>query len=224
MSSKDLAVLERMYRSRFSHPIKHRFFEFLYGHKFDEATVPGYLRPSEGAMLYVWASGLPERSAIVEIGVLNGRSTCFLTAGARKSGSTVYSIDPFDSDIQRQERESISAELHKKKSKDEVMHLLEREGLDENVVLIEGFSLDVARDWERPIDFLWIDANHDQATQDYRAWRRFLRNGSRVAFHDAIPRYYGNGTVAQDVREIVQSENLECLEQVKSIVSFKIKL
>ena len=214
-------ILEKMYKGRFSNPIKHRFFEFLYGHKFNNNGIIGFLRTSEGGMLYRWASTLPQNSVILEIGVLNGLSTCYLGAGAKKSNSKVYSIDPFSSELDRQieEHDNSSYKVQKKKSKEEVNNMLSEKGLDDNVKLIEGFSIDVSKTWDREIDFLWIDGNHNQTRQDYEAWRKFLKNGSRVAFHDSHPKY-GRQEIADYVESVLKKEKIKDLEQVKSTISF----
>jgi len=72
--------------------------------------------------------------------------------------------------------------------------------------------------WNRPIDFLWIDGNHDQAWQDYADWSPFLKPGARVAVHDAHPRY-GISKVAEDARRIFSSADWVELEHVKSILT-----
>ena len=172
-------------------------------------------------MLYRWASILPQNSVILEIGVLNGLSTCYLGAGAKKSNSMVYSIDPFDSELDRQieEHDNSSYKVQKKKSKEEVNNMLSEKGLDDNVKLIEGFSIDVSKTWDREIDFLWIDGNHHQFQQDYEAWNKFLKGGSRVAFHDSHPKY-GRPEIADYVKSVLKKEKIKDLEQVKSTISF----
>ncbi len=85
--------------------------------------------------------------------------------------------------------------------------------------LIEGYSQEVAGEWTRPIDFLWIDGNHEQAWRDFADFKPFLTRNARVAVHDAHPRY-GYAQVARDARRIfaVDAEWRD-LEHVKSIIS-----
>ena len=169
-------------------------------------------------------SELNPGSLIVEIGVLHGLSTCFLGYGSKKSGAVLYAVDPFDSDFGRQKEEFDGYVDHTqdKSSRNGVLRTLERGGLSDCVELVEGFSSEVAKEWNREINFLWIDGNHRQFEQDYVSWRHFLVDGSRIAFHDSHPKY-GFVETANYVKDVVANETVERLEQVKSITSFIIR-
>jgi len=222
---KDVVKLQKLWKNKYSKPIRHRISRLMYGRKFNAREIGGYLSPGEGAMLYVWASKLPRNSTIVEIGTLYGLSTCYLTAGAQKSDSKVYAIDPFASNLERQIKESDEEQnpyINRKQSKQEVKRTLRKRGLT-SFELIKGFSLDVARNgWQRPIDFIFIDGNHQQVQEDYESWRQFLSNGSRVAFHDSNPSFKIK-EVSDFVKSIVEKEKIAYLEQVASITSFVLR-
>ena len=172
-------------------------------------------------MLYLWARALPPGATVVEIGCYGGLSTSYLAAGIRdNAGARIYAIDPFDSDLEQQAvLTDHRVALEDKPTVDGVRQRLQRAGFGERVTLIEGFSQEVARGWEREIDFLWIDGNHEQALQDYLDFARHLRAGARVAVHDAHPRY-GYDSVVRDVRKIFADDaQWRDLEHVKSIIS-----
>src|SRR5207253_648910 len=58
--------------------------------------IEGFLHPQEGYALYHWAKNGPGQGAIVEIGSLMGRSTCWLASGTRNARrEKVLAVDHF---------------------------------------------------------------------------------------------------------------------------------
>jgi predicted O-methyltransferase YrrM len=108
--------------------------------------------------------------------------------------------------------------LENKPNRELVRRRLDAIGAGSRVELIEGYSQEVVKAWNRGIDFLWIDGNHDQAWQDYQDWAPFLNPGARVALHDAHPRY-GIKKVAEDAQRIFSTSEWIRLEHVKSIIT-----
>jgi len=55
-------------------------------------------------------------------------------------------------------------------------------------VMVKLESVDAANHWQPPIDFLHIDGRHDydSVKADFGAWRRHVRPGGLVAFHDTV--------------------------------------
>ena len=53
---------------------------------------------------------------------------------------------------------------------------------------LEGYSFAFADDFKEPIDFLFIDGNHDYEAvlQDYEQWSPKVRPGGVIAFHDVV--------------------------------------
>jgi len=218
--------IEKAYRARgpkawggFSRPIFHNLAGILYGHRFDKAGYGGMIRHSEAGMLYLWAGKVPTEGTIVEIGCYGGLSTSYLALGSERGRARIYSVDPFDSDVDKQAQLTDHAvSLENKPSRQQVLEKLRENGLADRVELIEGYSQEVVKSWRRSIDFLWIDGNHDQAYRDFMDWSPFLTSGARVGFHDAHPRY-GYPQVAEDVRKIFASDRWMRLEHVKSILT-----
>lgn len=209
--------------SGFSRPVFHNLMGMLYGHQFSKSEYGGMIRHTEAAMLYRWARCLKPGSTIVEIGCYGGLSTCYLAKGLRQNqDSRLFSIDPFNSDLEKQNQLSDGCvELQDKPTKELVYKRLASHGLTNNVTLIQGYSQDVAKNWDQniTIDFLWIDGNHEQAYQDFVDFKPFLNPGALVAVHDAHPRY-GYQTVVDDVRKIFADDHdWQNLEHVKSIIA-----
>jgi hypothetical protein len=118
---------------------------------------------------------------VVEIGVAEGASALALREVMGSDG-TLYLIDPFHLSrfrwINAQRRAAKMAVSSSKLGK---------------VIWIERFSFDAVKSWNRPIDFLFIDGDHEEKNviRDWSEWSRFVRPGGRVAFHDA--RIFENG-------------------------------
>jgi predicted O-methyltransferase YrrM len=126
----------------------------------------------ENEALERWAS---KRRQVVEIGVAEGASALALREAMSPDG-TLYLIDPFHlsrvSWINAQRRAAGAAVGRSRNGQ---------------VVWIKKFSSDAVRGWEKAIDFLFIDGDHDEkaAWQDWENWHRFVAPGGCVAFHDA---------------------------------------
>ena len=205
----------------FSRPIYHNIMGLLHGHQYGKKTYGGMIRHTEAGMLFQWAKNLPPDAVVVEIGCYGGLSTSYLLSGlSAGSGGEVFAIDPFNSDIEKQvELTDNRVSLEQKPSKELVCGRLEASGFKGMFNLIEGYSQDAAHAWSKPINFLWIDGNHEQAYQDYLDFKAHLKPGSRVAVHDAHPRY-GYQSVVDDVRKIFANDDeWRSLEHVKSIIS-----
>ncbi len=180
---------------------------------------------NEREYLFRLARANDAANAIVEIGCYAGGSAYFLGKGAELSGSRVYSVDPFASLLEIQVHECDGSDYlqQKKPSKHEVEANLRRHGLAERVVLVEGFSLDVAQHWNMPIGLLFIDGNHRHVVEDYEAWKVHLAKGAVIAFHDT--NYVNDesitGQVSASVEEIITRHGLTAIGWVDSITAVK---
>ena len=112
----------------------------------------------EGATLHKITSLLPPRSTVVEIGCYKGLSTSFILSGLR-SNSKLYSIDPFDKDLNKQLEEikkykdrnykRTEYELMKIKSKKIFVEKeLKKRGFT-RFLLIEDYSFNIAKKWNK---------------------------------------------------------------------------
>lgn len=152
---------------------------------------------------------------VVEIGVAEGASALALREVIASDGS-LYLIDPYHLSrvplINAQRRAAKEAVSRSKLGK---------------VSWIEKFSFDAVKSWNRPIDFLFIDGDHEETCviRDWNEWSRFVRPGGRVAFHDA--RVFENGWPSEDDGpvKVVQSlfrdqrlPNWKIIDEVHSLV------
>ena len=96
---------------------------------------------------------------------------CYLEIGTKYGGSAlvaahaakveIYTIDPHP-------------ELYMWKGRQE----------ESGIHFIRGLSLEVAKNWDKPIGVLFIDGNHSEAGQDFEAWEKFVIPNGIILFHD----------------------------------------
>jgi predicted O-methyltransferase YrrM len=154
-----------------------------------------------------------DAETVCEIGCFEGK-TCAALAGATKG--TVYSVDPFPPGRLGIRYGQWIARAH-----------FRREGL-KNVRLLRGFSADVAPSFDRPIDLLFIDANHsyEGVKQDWDLWSPKVRDGGRIAMHDCkqsanSPSYLGSMKFYEE--DIPRIPGAQEVGSVDSLVVLKVK-
>jgi predicted O-methyltransferase YrrM len=120
-------------------------------------------------------------AVVVEIGSARGLSTCTLAMACRQNNvGKVFAIDP--------NTPNDWSELDTGGDNYDFLRDRVREyGLAPWCELIRSTSEQAARDWSRPIDFLFIDGDHayDGVKHDFEAFRPWLTDRAVVAFHDS---------------------------------------
>jgi MMP 1-O-methyltransferase len=140
-------------------------------------TVEGWLTRAEGELLFGLAASCPAGGTIVEIGSWKGKSTTWLALGAGpESGIRIFAIDP---------HEPYLADRHADSLRDFRANL-ERLGLAALVTPIVARSQAAAASFDRPIDVLFVDGDHEEGpvTADLSLWLPKVRAGGTVALHD----------------------------------------
>ena len=154
--------------------------------------VNGWLTEGEGRALFEaalavaasHASAAPDAPPprVVEIGSFFGRSTLCLAGGlASATGARLYAIDPHIGSPKHE------VQLGCADTYPHFVELLARHGLEDLVTPLRATSLEARRDFEGPIDLLFIDGSHsyEDVAADFAAWFPLLRVGGTVAFHDS---------------------------------------
>ena len=156
-----------------------------------DPTTGGWLSENESNLLVSLATILPRGSTVVEIGSFMGRSTRYLAAGTRYSGSRLVCIDPFTSSgIGEPEAcQKLYRKLAPQGSLSNFtwnMQLVfpdEKETL--HVAVWQSQSREEAANWSQgPIDLIFIDGNHQEAYEDVVAWEPHLASHAMLALHD----------------------------------------
>jgi len=113
----------------------------------------------------------------VELGVAEGASA-YEMRKVIAPGGTLYLVDPYSLGhfFGRSAAEAVARRL---------VNSVQRG----NVVWVRQASHDAVADWDKEIDFLFIDADHryEAVQRDWREWMPFVRSGGIVALHDALP-------------------------------------
>src|SRR5437879_1829599 len=159
-------------------------------------SLEGWLLADEGKWLFNIARSLPDAANILEIGSYKGRSTSCIALGCRGTKRRVFAVDTFDG----------GTNLPKTDSLPEFTANLGRAGVSELVEPIVGLSTEVAKTWNKPIHFLFIDGSHfvEDVLADFSGFFPHVVPGGTVAFHDVINDAWPG--VGQAWRESIQRQ------------------
>ena len=122
-----------------------------------------------------WLVSYLKPEVTVDLGVDWGFSTfCF----AMPRIGHVYGIDTFQGDQFTGATPEGSYEY--------VLHKREKLFMEENVTFIKGLFADVAKTWDKQIDILHIDGDHqyESVKNDYETWSSFVKENGVILFHD----------------------------------------
>lgn len=153
---------------------------------------------------------------IVEIGVLDGGTTKEIGSVATVP---IYGIDPIIPDSMNK-RLLGHEEIIKKNM-----------AFYSKFFFIKDFSYNVAKNWNKPFDFIFIDGDHEYEAvkQDFEDWFKLISPGGFIAFHDSAPvtsipgAFQGWAGPIKLVSELKIHPGLEFAETQDSITVFKKK-
>jgi len=138
---------------------------------------------AEEEVPYLAGKAVEAGNTIVEIGCAYGGSTTVFLLN-KAEGVQVYSIDPFVPDS----KGGVQAGMDECRFA-VVQALSRKQGVEalDDWHLIEGYSHDVVRSWEKRIDLLFIDGSHhyEDVRRDFEQWSRFLAADGRILIHDS---------------------------------------
>lgn len=178
-------------------------------------NVPGFLMEAEARLLGTIAACAPAGGTIVEIGSFKGKSTVMLAKVTAHYGlGRVVAIDPhnFNSDELAGFKTGPEATSYR-----EFLGNLETAGVAGQVEVHRAYSTDVAREWSRPIGFLWIDGDHSYkgAKADFDGFFSHVLPHGIVALHDALHEF--SGPIRVFVEEMLRSDRFGAAGFVGSI-------
>ncbi len=149
-----------------------------------------HLTSQERMMLYHFARHLKAGNIICEIGSYLGASACFLAAGSSEvigEPVAVHCVDTWDNKGMTEGPKNTWNEFKKNVA-----------GYESLIITHRGKSVDVARDFKKQIDLLFLDGDHsyEGCRSDIESWFPHLKPGGLVIMHD-----YG---WAEGVQQVVQ--------------------
>jgi len=156
--------------------------------------VKGFLGEEEGRRIYTLALEVGGRGPCLEIGSYCGKSTLYLGAACRESGSILFSVDHHrGSEEQQPGEEYFDPELWDPRSRSidtlpTFRRTIARAGLEAVVVPLVCSSFVAARAWATPLSLVFIDGGHAEETvrADYLGWSEYLIPGGYLLFHDVF--------------------------------------
>jgi predicted O-methyltransferase YrrM len=158
----------------------------------------GFMPPDEGDALFEAAvaaghavPGLP----FLEVGSYCGRSTVWLGAAARERNTVVFAVDHHRGSEENQpgwewhDPTDVDPRVGKMDTLPMFRSTIHDAGLEDVVIAVVGQSPAVARAWQTPLAFLFIDGGHgvEPARLDYELWTPHVTEGGYLAIHDVFP-------------------------------------
>ena len=126
-------------------------------------SIPVNLTDDDAITIMDCVKQITPPNCYVEIGTGLGGSSV-VAQHAVPEGIEVYTIDPDGDNILTDEKKADLEEI--------------------GVRYIHKTSLETVREWDKPIQVLFIDGDHSQAGMDFAAWEKYLIPGAIVLFHD----------------------------------------
>lgn len=178
------------------------------------ANIDGWLTEKESELLYNLAKKCQGKGSIVEIGSWKGKSTIFLGQGSKDGKqSKIYAIDPHTGSPEH--KNAYGRVWTFEKFKDNIKNAR----VDDLIIPIVKTSEDAVRDFNEPIELIFIDGAHEfeSVKLDFEIWFPKVIKAGIMAFHDAIgyPKT-GPGKVIEQY--VFKSNNFRNMKIVDSII------
>ena len=158
----------------------------------------GFMPPDEGDALYdaaVAAAAAVPGLPLLEVGSYCGRSTVWLGAAARDQDTVVFAVDHHRGSEENQSgwEHHDPTVVDPRTGRMDTLPIFRRTifdaGLEDWVVAVVGQSRAVARAWQAPLAFVFIDGGHgvEPARADFAGWTPHVVVGGTLAIHDVFP-------------------------------------
>jgi predicted O-methyltransferase YrrM len=134
-----------------------------------------HLTIAERLVLFLLASGVGRGATVTEIGSFLGASACYLARGLSGRGK-VYCVDTWNNNAMDEPERDTYAEFQNNIT-----------DVASTIVPLRGLSHEVAQDFDKKIDLMFIDGDHsyEACLTDWQSWNEFLKKDAIVVFHDS---------------------------------------
>jgi MMP 1-O-methyltransferase len=156
----------------------------------------GFMPDDEGMALHRAgiSAGRSGLGPLLEIGTYCGKSAVYLGAAGRESGSVLFSVDHHHGSEELQagwpyhDPEVVDQRTGMMDTLPWARRTIHDAGLENEVVLVVGESVAVARGWQAALSLLFIDGGHGEevAWADFRSWVPKVAVGGTLAIHDVF--------------------------------------
>ena len=192
----------------------------------DINTVKGFLDPTEGEALYLYAKQYVKNDPCLEIGSYCGKSSVYLGSAVKENDQKLYSIDHHKGSEEQQPGEEyfdsdlINAEGNGIDTLPFFLETIEKSKLDKFVIPIVSTSEEAYQDFTLNFDMVFIDGGHSEkaAQKDYELWSQRITKGGLLAIHDVFPNPEDGGRPPYNIyRRALESGNFKKLEMIKTL-------
>ena len=155
----------------------------------------GFMPSDEGLALHSAAMQVDVAGPFLEVGSYCGKSSIYIGSAARDRGRVLYALDHHRGSEENQagwehhEPDLVDSEIGLMDTLPVFRRTIHGAGLEAHVVALVGPSIPIARHWETPLAFLFIDGGHghEPAHADYDHWVPKVAAGGTLAIHDVFP-------------------------------------
>lgn len=160
----------------------------------DIDAVKGFMPEGEGQALAEAAAVAAKELPALEIGSYCGKSAVYIGTALEPQGGTLFTIDHHRGSEENQpewehhDPDTWDDEAEAMDTLPFLRRTLRLAGLENVVIPVVGASAHVARHWNTPLGFLFIDGGHsiEPALADYQGWTPHLIAGGTLAIHDVF--------------------------------------
>ncbi len=158
----------------------------------------GFMPADEGDALYTAAVQAAEQCPglpFLEVGSYCGRSTIWLGGAAALCRTVVFAVDHHRGSEENQagwehhDPDVVDQRIGRMDTLPLFRAAVHDAGVEDSVIAVVGQSPAVARWWNTPLAFLFIDGGHgvEPARLDYEGWTPHVAVGGTLAIHDVFP-------------------------------------
>ena len=187
--------------------------------------IKGFMPPHEGEVLIKWASKFSIKGVIMEIGTYCGKSSIYLSVGAKKNNQIVFTLDHhLGSEEHQINEEYFDKEIYDYSEKRVNTLPLLIQNINhfkiENIVPIISESTKASINWDTNLGILFIDGGHsfESANNDYLCWEPKIIKGGALIIHDIFENPSDGGQAPYEIYQKALKNNYKVYERVDTLV------
>ena len=187
--------------------------------------IKGFMPNNEGMALCKWAEKFSKLGHVLEIGTYCGKSSIYLSYGAKKNNKYIFTIDHHKGSEEHQiNQEYFDDDIYDKLNKRVNTFPLLIENINKlkikNIVPIIGSSKEVSSYWKSKISMLFIDGGHSfqSANSDYNCWESRIVKGGCLVIHDIFENPDEGGQAPYEIYQKALKNNYTIYERVDTTV------
>ena len=186
--------------------------------------IKGFMPPNEGMALMNWAKKFSNIGQILEIGTYCGKSSIYLSIGAKNNNKNVYTIDHHRGSEEHQLNEEYFDEEIYDKTKNVINTLpLLIKNINKfkitNIVPIVADSAKVSSNWSLKLGMVFIDGGHsyDSANKDYISWESHIAKNGALVIHDIFENPDDGGQAPYEIYKKALNNGFVLYERIETI-------